>query len=369
MNLQNVKPLGIVAILAGRWGLQKIRDERVKRFMSTRAIAIHEHGFDGLKEIHRDTPKPGPGEVVLQMRAMALNYRDLEIVSGTYHTAYRFPLVPLSDGIGEVLATGAGVTRVKPGDRAIVAFWERWNDGDFNPLDAGAPLGGPRDGVLAEQFLALEDRLVVVPPSLSDAEAASLPCAATTAWNSLMASRQLKPGQTVLLQGTGGVSLFAMQFALMAGARVIVTSGSEEKLERVRAMGACATVNYRSNPEWATHVLELTGGRGVDHVVEVGGPGSFSQSLKALRPAGHIHVIGYLGGTEGAINPLDIFRKQATVRGIPVGSRAMLEALVAAFARSQLRPVLDRTFHWTEVSQALRYLHSGKHFGKIVLTT
>lgn len=337
--------------------------------MGTKAIAIHEHGFGGLKEIQRDEPRPGPGEVVLQMRAMALNYRDLEIVSGTYHTAYRFPLVPLSDGVGKVLATGAGVTRVKPGDRAIVAFWERWNDGDFNPLDAGAPLGGPRDGVLAEQFLTIEDRLVVVPPSLSDAEAASLPCAATTAWNSLMASRQLKPGQTVLLQGTGGVSLFAMQFALMAGARVIVTSGSEEKLERVRAMGACATVNYRSNPEWATDVLELTGGRGVDHVVEVGGPGSFSQSLKALRPAGHIHVIGYLGGTEGAINPLDIFRKQATVRGIPVGSRAMLEALVAAFSRSQLRPVLDRTFHWTEVSQALRHLHSGKHFGKIVLTT
>jgi NADPH:quinone reductase-like Zn-dependent oxidoreductase len=224
----------------------------------------------------------------------------------------------------------------------VLAFWEGWHDGAFQAAEAGAPLGGPRDGVLAEHVVASEERVVVVPDALSDAEAASLPCAASTAWNALVSSGHIRPGQSVLVQGTGGVSLFALQFARMAGAQVIVTSSSDGKLGRARELGALAGVNYRNHPRWAGQVLALTGGQGVDHVIEVGGPGSFTESLKAIRPGGQINVIGYLGGVDGAINPLDIFRRQATVRGIPVGSRAMLGELMAALAAGTTRPVIDR---------------------------
>lgn len=332
-----------------------------------KAFEIHEHGFDGLKPVQRPSPPPGPREVLVRMRAMALNYRDLEILLGHYHTPFAHPLVPLSDGVGEVLAVGEGVTRARPGDRVILSFWERWTDGAFRPADAGAPLGGPQDGVLAEELVASEDRIVVVPDALTDAQAASLPCAGTTAWHALVSAGGIRPGDSVLVQGTGGVSLFALQIARMSGARVIASSSSDGKLERARELGACATVNYRRNPAWGEEVRCLTGGRGVDHVLEVGGPGSFAQSLKAIRPGGQINVIGYLGGTEGLVNPLDIFRRQATVRGIPVGSRRMLEDLVAAYAAGPIRPVVDRVFPWTEAAEALRYLQSGAHFGKVVL--
>jgi NADPH:quinone reductase-like Zn-dependent oxidoreductase len=335
--------------------------------MSMQCLVIESHGFDGLKRQRRDLPSPGPREVRLRLRAMALNYRDLEILLGTYHTAFTLPLIPMSDCVGVVEEVGEGVSRVKKGDRVVLAFWEGWHDGAFQPTEAGAPLGGPRDGVLAEHLVVAEARVVLVPDALSDAEAASLPCAATTAWNALVTSGRIRPGHSVLVQGTGGVSLFALQFARMAGAQVIVTSSSDAKLARARELGAVAGVNYRSHPQWAEPVLALTGGRGVDHVIEVGGPGSFMQSLKAIRSGGQINVIGYLGGVEGAINPLDIFRRQATVRGIPVGSRAMLAELMAALAASSARPVIDSVYPWTEAAQALRHLHSGDHFGKVVL--
>lgn len=337
--------------------------------MSTQSLAIVSHGFDGLKCQRRDLPRPGPREVRLRVNAMALNYRDVEIVLGTYHTAFALPLVPLSDCAGVVDEVGESVSRVKKGDRAVLAFWEGWHDGAFQPAEAGAPLGGPRDGVLAEHVVASEERVVVVPDALSDAEAASLPCAASTAWNALVASGHIRPGQSVLVQGTGGVSLFALQFARMAGAQVIVTSSSDDKLARARELGAFAGVNYRSHPQWAEQVMAFTGGRGVDHVIEVGGPRSFTQSLKAICPGGQINVIGYLGGVDGVINPLDIFRRQATVRGIPVGSRAMLAELMAALAAGTMRPVIDRVYAWTDAAQALRHLHSGNHFGKVVLAT
>lgn len=335
--------------------------------MSTQCLVIESHGFDGLRLRRRDLARPGPHEVRLRVRAMALNYRDLEIVRGTYHTAFALPLIPLSDCVGVVDEVGAGVSRVKPGDRVVLAFWESWHDGAFRPAEAGPPLGGPRDGVLAEHVVVAEGRVVPVPDALTDVEAASLPCAATTAWNALVASGRIRPGEVVLVQGTGGVSLFALQFARMAGAQVIVTSSSEDKLARAREFGALAGVNYRSHPEWADPVRALTGGQGVDHVIEVGGPGSFAQSLMAIRPGGQIHVIGYLGGVVGNINPLEIFRRQATVRGIPVGSRAMLADLMAALAASATRPVVDRVYPWLEAAEALRHLHSGEHFGKIVL--
>lgn len=333
-----------------------------------KADVLKKHGFDGIDFIERPSREPRRGEVVLRMRAASLNYRDLEIVSGHFRTNYPLPLVPLSDGLGEVIAVGDGVTRVLPGDRVIVSFWERWLDGRIDLADAGAPLGGPLDGVLAEEFVINDQRLVRVSPSLSDAEAATLPCAASTAWQALVTEGKIKPGETVVVQGTGGVSLFALQFARMAGARVIVTSSSDEKLERARARGAFGTVNYRTTPEWSVDVLRLTEGIGADHVIEVGGPGSFSQSLKAIRSTGQINVVGYLGATEGALNPLDIFRRQARVRGIPVGSRQTLASIVAALSAGSIKPVIDSTFHWTEVSKALHRLHSGGHFGKITLT-
>jgi len=250
----------------------------------------------------------------------------------------------------------------------VVAFWEHWTDGDFDPAEFGTSLGGPNDGVLTEIFRTTEDRLVLIPQQISDIQAASLPCAATTAWNALVTAGRIKSGDSVLVQGTGGVSLFALQFARIAGARVIVTSSSDAKLERAVEMGAFGTVNYQRSPEWSRHVLELTDGRGVDHVLEVGGPGSFAQSLKSVRFGGQINLIGYLGGVHGAINPMDIFWRQATVRCIAVGSRAMLEQLVRAIGVNQVAPVIDKVFAWTDAAAALRHLHSGSHFGKVVLS-
>ena len=209
--------------------------------------------------------------------------------------------------------------------------------------------------------------VVVLPDAIGDEDAATLPCAAVTAWQALVTEGRIKAGDSVLVQGTGGVSIFALQFAAMTGAHVVATSSSDAKLERAKALGAAATVNYRTHPDWAAEVLRLTGGRGVDHVVEVGGPGSFAQSLKAIRPGGQINVIGYVGGAEGMINPLDIFRRRATVRGIPVGSRQSFEALLRALVATGTRPVIDRVFAWTEAREALKHLESGHHVGKVVL--
>ncbi|WP_084803220.1 NAD(P)-dependent alcohol dehydrogenase [Bradyrhizobium sp. NAS80.1] len=230
------------------------------------------------------------------------------------------------------------------------------------------PWGGPVDGLLQEEITLDEQRLVKIPDSLSDVEAAAAPCAGSTAWQALVTFGGIKPGDVVLVQGTGGVALFGLQVAIMAGAHVIVTSSNDNKLERAKALGAFAGVNYRTTPEWSEAVLALTDGRGVDHILELGGPGSFAQSLKAIRSGGRISAIGYLGSSEGGINPLDVFRKQAVVHGISVGSRLALESLLHAMGRSSQRPVIDSTFEWTNATAAFRRLHAGEHFGKIVLT-
>lgn len=324
-------------------------------------------GLDNLKLVERPIPTPRRQEVVLRIKATALNYRDLEIVRGSYHTPFTLPLVPISDGVGEVVAIGDDVTRVRIGDRVCSTFWQRWVGGSFDMAEPSYQRGGPLDGLLAEYAVLDEQAVVPAPAHLSDIEAATLPCAGVTAWHSLVSEGALKAGDTVLVLGTGGVSIFALQFAVNAGARVIVTSSSDEKITRARGLGAEAGVNYARHPHWNDAVLELTGGRGVDHVLEVGGPASFAQSLKAVRRGGQISVIGYLGGTEGMINPLDIFRRQVTVRGIPVGSRASFEAMVRAIEIAKLRPVIDGCFAWTEIGEALRHLEAEAHFGKIVL--
>jgi NADPH:quinone reductase-like Zn-dependent oxidoreductase len=333
-----------------------------------KAIILEERrGPEGLSLVERPIPEPRRQELLIRVGATSLNYRDVEIVNGTYHTAFALPLLPLSDGVGEVIAVGEDVTRFRVGDRACSTFWQRWVGGSFRMAEPSYQRGGPLDGLLAEYALLDEQAAVHAPHNLSDVEAATLPCAAVTAWQALVTEGAIKAGDTVLVQGTGGVSLFALQFAHASGARVIVTSSSDDKIARAKDLGAFAGINYRANPEWSGAALELTGGRGVDHVIEVGGPQSFEQSLRASARRGQINVIGYLGGKDGMINPLEIFNKQVQVRGIPVGSRESFEAMIRAIETNNLKPVIDRTFLWTDVAEALRYVESGSRFGKITL--
>jgi NADPH:quinone reductase-like Zn-dependent oxidoreductase len=322
------------------------------------------NGIESLKQAERPDPSPGEGEVVLLMKAASLNYRDLLVAKGQYPNL-RLPLVPLSDGAGIVLAVGENVSRVKPGDRVAGIFNQNWIAGE-SPRQALA-LGGDRDGVLAQQVVLPQDGVVRIPGHLSFEEASTLPCAGVTAWNALMVSGGLKPGETVLIQGTGGVSLFALQFAQMAGARTIVTSSSDRKLERVRSLGADAVINYRTTPDWDREALRLTGGLGVDHVVEVGGAETLPRSLGAVRPNGHIAVIGVLSGGSAQIPLFPMLVKQVRLQGIYVGSRLFFERMNDAISQNTLKPIIDRTFSFEEAPDAFRYMESGDHSGKIVL--
>jgi NADPH:quinone reductase-like Zn-dependent oxidoreductase len=320
-------------------------------------------GIDHLKLTERPDPALGPGQVLVRMRAFSLNYRDLLLVKGQYNPRLKFPFVPLSDGAGEVVAVGAGVARFKPGDRVAGAFMQRWVEGELTEAKAKSALGGAIPGVAAEQMVFEERGLVAVPTHLSFEEAATLPCAAVTAWNALVAAGGIKAGDSVLIQGTGGVSLFALQFARLLGARVIATSSSDAKLARVRELGASDGINYKETPEWGNQVRELTG-VGVDHIVEVGGAGTLGESLRAVRVGGHIALIGVLSGA-GPFNPTPILMKGVRVQGIFVGSRAMFEAMNRAITLHEMRPVIDRVFPFEELPAALRHMESGAHFGKI----
>ena len=323
--------------------------------------------MDNLQLAERPRPEPRRQEVVLRMLATSINYRDLEICRGSFRLKFPLPLIPLSDGVGEVVAVGDDVRRVKVGERVCTAYWERWVAGGIHMAEQGTQRGGPLDGSAAEYIRIDEQACIAVPAHLSNLEAATLPCAAVTAYHSLFPEGGLAAGDTVLVQGTGGVSIFGLQFAHAAGACVIVTSSSDEKLAKAKALGAAATINYRKVPEWAAEVQALTGHRGVDHVIEVGGPSTFMQSLKSVRRGGWIHVIGYLGGNDGAINPLDIFRAGAKVRGSSVGSRESFEQMMRVIEVSKIKPVVDKVFPWTDLKAAFAHLQSGAHFGKIAL--
>jgi NADPH:quinone reductase-like Zn-dependent oxidoreductase len=323
-------------------------------------------GIDSLNVVDRPDPRPAYGEVLLHMRAWSLNYRDLMLVKGQYNPKLKMPVVPLSDGVGTVTAVGEGVSRVKVGDRVTGCFMQGWVGGELTDAKARTALGGGGPGMLAEQVVLSEAGVVHVPAHLTDEEAATLPCAALTAWHALVSEGRVTAGEVVLVQGTGGVSIFALQFARLLGARVIATSSSNDKLDRVSRMGASEGINYKETPEWGDRARELSGGAGVDHVVEVGGAGTLHQSLRAVRTGGGIYLIGVLSGA-GSVNPIPILMKNVRVQGIFVGSREMFEAMNRAIALHQLRPVVDRVFAFGEIREALRYLESGAHFGKVCL--
>lgn len=324
-------------------------------------------GLDSLTLTERPDPKPSYGQVLIKLRSLSLNYRDLMVVKGLYNPKLPLPLIPFSDGVGEVVAIGSGVTRVNIGDRVAGIFFQKWLAGELTAEKAESALGGAIEGMLAEYVVLHEDGVVSVPEHLTDEEAASLPCAAVTAWNALFTCGGLKAGDTVLIQGTGGVSIFALQFALLAGARVIATSSSDEKLERVLQLGASDGINYKQTPDWSKKVRELTAGDGVDYVVEVGGAGTLTESLRAVRYGGQISLIGVLTGGSAEINTASILMKNVKVQGIYVGSREMFEAMNSAIALHKLHPVCDRVFPFHEAPEALKYMETGSHFGKICI--
>lgn len=324
-------------------------------------------GLDALTLVERPQPQPKTGQISVKMKATSLNYRDLLVAKGAYGSKSFKPIVPLSDGAGEVVAVGEGVTRVKVGDRVAGIFMQTFISGELTPEKANSALGGAIDGVLAEYVVFDEQGVVKIPTHLSYEEAATLPCAAVTAWNAMVAEGQLKAGDTVLLQGTGGVSLFGLQFAKMMGARVILTSSSDEKLDRAMQLGADVGINYKTTPDWDEKVEKLTNGRGVDLVVEVGGSGTLSKSLRAVRYGGKVATIGVLTGIAGNVSTGSILFKHIRVQGIYVGSRDLFEDMNRSISLHQLKPIVDRVFPFHEARAALAYLESGTHFGKVAI--
>ena len=323
-------------------------------------------GVDRLRLVERPELEPAHGELLLGPRAVSLNYRDVMMVDGRYNPRQKLPLVPCSDALAEVVAVGPGVAGFAAGDRVCPIFAPRWLAGEPDRERLRTTLGGPLDGTLRERMTVAASAVVRPPDHLDDLEAATLPCAAVTAWSALVTHGRLRAGETVLVLGTGGVALFALQIARLHGARVIVTSSSDQKLERARALGAAETINYRSEPGWGKRVRELTGD-GVDHVVEIGGAGTLPESLRAVRLGGTIHLIGVLAAAEAPLSIVPVFMQQVRIQGMLVGHKESFEALCAAFALHAVRPVVDRTFAFAEAPAAFRHLETGSHFGKLCI--
>lgn len=325
---------------------------------------------DDIDGLHlEDVPERAlsPHEVRVRVHAVSLNYRDLMVAKGTYLVNVGHPLIPCSDGAGEIIAVGSAVTRVKLGDRVAASFFPYWLDGGPAPAKVRSALGGDIDGMLAEEVTLHEEALVAIPDGLSYTEASTLPCAAVTAWNAIFVSSWIRPGDTVLLLGTGGVSVLGLQLAKASGLRTIITSSSDEKLSRARALGADITINYRVMPEWQEEVLRQTNGEGANVVLEVGGQGTVNRSVAAVAMGGTIAIIGGVSGFGGEVNPATLLASAKRMVGIFVGSRAMLEQVVRLVHLSGIRPVVDRVFTFGEAKEAYRYMESGAHFGKVVI--
>jgi NADPH:quinone reductase-like Zn-dependent oxidoreductase len=330
-----------------------------------RVWQIPSFGIDSLELVERPTPQPGPGEVLIKIHAVSLNYRDLMMAKGLYNPKLRLPRIPCSDGAGEVAAVGSGVSAWKPGDRVCGIFMQNWIDGSPTPAKTKGALGGDIDGMLAEYVLLKETGLVRIPDHLSFEEASTLPCAGVTAWNALTAGN-LQPSSTVLIQGTGGVSIFALQLAKLRGLRVLGISSSDAKLERACSLGLDDGFNYGETSAWDRWVLEQTNSEGVDLVVEVGGVGTLARSLRAVKMGGLIAQIGVLSGPSEPIPIPMILHKQANIRGIYVGSRHHFEEMNKAITAAKLRPVFE-SHAWTEAAEVFREMESATHFGKLVL--
>jgi NADPH:quinone reductase-like Zn-dependent oxidoreductase len=325
----------------------------------------------GLENVHveqQELGSLGPHDVHVRFHAASLNYRDLMVVLGQYNPKLEMPRIIGSDAAGEVVAVGDQVTSLKTGDRVASLFFQAWQAGEFSKQFGKSALGAPIDGVFATERIMPESGLIKFPSYLSFEEAATLPCAAVTAWNALVEKGKLRAGQTVVLLGTGGVSLFALQLAKAFGAKTILTSSSDEKLERAKALGADLTINYKTTPDWDAEVLNLTDGNGADHVMEVGGPGTLSRSLNAVRAGRHVHLVGLLSEPGTGVNVLPMIGKSITLNGIYVGSRAMFTQLNAALETNNIKPVVGKTFPLAQGVEALKHMQSGSHFGKIVLT-
>lgn len=333
-----------------------------------KAFEIREFGISKIVLTELDRPVPGPREVLVRFHAASLNYRDVMVVSGTYNPRMKLPATPLSDAAGEIVEVGAEVSKWKVGDRVMPVFVQRWFDGEPSDETRRTALGaGPRwDGVLREYAAFSEESVAAIPEHLTYEEAATLPCAALTAWNALFVSGRVKPGESVLTLGTGGVSIFALQLAKLSGARVIATSSSHKKLARLAELGADEVINYKTREDWDRAVMDLTSGRGVDHVIEVGGAGTLAKSVNAVRIGGHVAMIGALAAV-GDFNPVNAFMKAVRLQGIFVGSRRMFLDLLNAVDHAKLKPVVDRVFDFEEAPDALEYMLTGAHFGKIVI--
>ncbi len=333
-----------------------------------RAVEAAAFGLDALRLVERPVPRPGPGEVLLRVRAASLNYRDLVILKGVYRPDLPLPYVPASDGCGEVVAVGEGVTRFRVGDRAVPTYTQGWIDGLPTPeMRSQRTLGAPLAGLLQDYVVVPAEDAVAAPGHLTDEDVATLPIAALTAW-SVLQEGSVKPGDWMLVEGTGGVAVFALQLAKLAGARVVALSSSDEKLARARELGADATINYRTTPEWAGPVREATGGRGVDIVVETGGAATLPQALAAVAFGGFVGVVGFVGGFEATVDVRRLLGPIVRVQGIAVGSRSRFEAMNRAIAAHGLRPVVDSTFPLEAAAEAFALMERGGHFGKIAVS-
>jgi NADPH:quinone reductase-like Zn-dependent oxidoreductase len=324
-------------------------------------------GFEHLRIVEADAPRPEPGEVAIDVHALSLNYRDLMVLKGLYNPALKLPATPLSDAAGAVAAVGAGVSRVKVGERVMSHFVSGWIDGPFHVRHLATTLGTPAAGMAAERVVLPEHAVVPVPARYDTRQAATLPIAALTAWSALVTVGRVQAGQTILTLGTGGVSIFALQLAKAMGCRVIITSSRDDKLERARSLGADAVINYKTHPDWETKVLAATQGEGVDLVVENGGPGTLDRSMKACRAGGIIALLGALTGRQGPVTTGLILMKRLSIHGIMVDSRAAFEALCRFIDAHRIEPVIDKVFPFDRLADAFRCMEKGEHFGKIVV--